>query len=131
MSGGTWNHANDRLGQDIFGWHISFQECIGSQAYHDELMKVIKSNVLEDVELTVLVFDVICLLHTYDYTFAGDYSDETLKKEVEVFKKKWLKRTRKDQIKEMIDLFTEKMKKDLYESFCPNTDLCDIGEDSK
>ena len=38
-------------------------------------------------------------------------------KDVEIFKKRWFKKARKDRIKEMIDISTEKLKEDLYQAF--------------
>lgn len=66
MSGGTWNYENDHLGQNIFGWNISFRETIGSESYQEELKHIIRGNALNDFELSMLVYDVLCLLHTYE-----------------------------------------------------------------
>lgn len=38
-------------------------------------------------------------------------------KDVEIFKSRWFKKARKDRIKEMIDISTEKLKEDLYQAF--------------
>ena len=43
-------------------------------------------------------------------------------KDVEIFKKRWFKKARKDRIKEMIDISTEKLKEDLYQAFGVETE---------
>lgn len=117
MSGGHWGYNNDHLAQNIFGWNISCREMIGSKEYQEELKHIVRGNVLKDFELSMLVFDVLCLLHTYDYVYAGDYGDEELEQQVTAFKKKWLKTPRKTQIRETIDACIGCLKDDLYASF--------------
>lgn len=47
-----------------------------------------KDELNEEMFAWMLVFDVLCLLHTYDYVYAGDYGDEELEQQVTAFKKK-------------------------------------------
>lgn len=115
--------------KNIFGWNISFRETIGSESYQEELKHIIRGNALNDFELSTLVYDVLCLLHTYDYVYAGDYDNEELQEQVAAFKKKWLKTPRKTQMKETIDACMECLKDDLYASFL--SDIKQQGEENK
>ena len=74
-------------------------------------------NPLGDPEISALVYDVFCLLHSYDWAESGDTDIDAYQKDVEIFKKRWFKKARKDRIKEMIDISTEKLKEDLYQAF--------------
>lgn len=70
-----------------------------------------------DPEISALVYDVLCLLHSYDWAESGDTDMDAYQKDVEIFKSQWFKKARKDRIKEMIDISTEKLKEDLYKVF--------------
>ena len=70
-----------------------------------------------DPEILALVYDVFCLLHSYDWAESGDTDLDAYQKDVEIFKSQWFKKARKDRIKEMIDISTEKLKEDLYKVF--------------
>lgn len=56
--------------------------------------------------------DLIC-------KFSKPNKDEmdSYQKDVEIFKGRWFKKARRDRIKEMIDISTEKLKEDLYQAF--------------
>ena len=70
-----------------------------------------------DPEISALVYDVFCLLHSYEWAESGDTDMDAYQKNVEIFKSQWFKKARKDRIKEMIDISTEKLKEDLYKVF--------------
>ena len=70
-----------------------------------------------DPEISALVYGVFCLLHSYDWAESGDTDMDAYQKDVEIFKSQWFKKARKDRIKEMIDISTEKLKEDLYKVF--------------
>ena len=70
-----------------------------------------------DPEISALVYYVFCLLHSYDWAESGDTDMDAYQKDVEIFKSQWFKKARKDRIKEMIDISTEKLKEDLYKVF--------------
>ena len=70
-----------------------------------------------DPEISALVYDVFCQLHSSDGAASGDTDMEAYQNDVEIFKSQWFKKARKDRIKEMIDISTEKLKEDLYKAF--------------
>lgn len=88
-------------------------ECIPEWAAE----KLAELNPLGDPEISALVYDVFCLLHSYDWAESGDTDMDAYQKDVEIFKSRWFKKARKDRIKEMIDISTEKLKEDLYQAF--------------
>ena len=66
---------------------------------------------LEDREISELVYDVFCLLHSYDWYKEADTSEDTYRKDVKYFKDKWLNKSQDERI----DSLRESCRKD-YES---------------
>ena len=99
MSGGRFDYLDLSLKNEIFGWS---EKCC---------------NVLEDVELSELVWDVLDLLHDYDWYISGDTEEDTWLKAKSEFKKKWFGVERKDIIKRTIDNSLENCKEELYKTY--------------
>ena len=117
MSGGCWNYMNDSAASEILGYHIYVGYGLDSVKHEKNYKQVIRDNPLGDPEISALVYDVFCLLHSYDWAESGDTDMDAYQKDVEIFKSQWFKKARKDRIKEMIDISTEKLKEDLYKAF--------------
>jgi|GEM_PF-734773 hypothetical protein len=117
MSGGCWNYMNDSAASEILGYHIYVGYGLDSDKHEKNYKQVIRDNPLGDPEISALVYDVFCLLHSYDWAESGDTDMDAYQKDVEIFKSQWFKKARKDRIKEMIDISTEKLKEDLYKAF--------------
>ena len=117
MSGGCWNYMNDSAASEILGYHIYVGYGLDSDKHEKNYKQAIRDNPLGDPEISALVYDVFCLLHSYDWAESGDTDMDAYQKDVEIFKSQWFKKARKDRIKEMIDISTEKLKEDLYKAF--------------
>lgn len=89
MSGGYFNYSNDNVAREIFGYGITVN--YGLEKLKDDSIQAAKDNPLEDHEISELVYDVFCLLHSYDWYKEGDTSYETYQKDVAFFKNKWLR----------------------------------------
>lgn len=114
MSGGYWNYENDNLAHNLFGWQVS--PTYGEKGFkQSELAR--KANPLEDKQLSELCWDMLCLLHSYDWYVSGDTSEATYKSDVKYFKKKWLKATEDELVKAEIDKSIKELKQELYEIF--------------
>lgn len=74
MSGGHFNYIDSNLKMEIFGWA-------------DDPRKI--PNVFEDREISELVWDVLNLIHDYDWYVCADTCKETYLKAKTEFKKKW------------------------------------------
>ena len=72
---------------------------------------------LQAVQLKDEGYRAVMLGHKYDWAESGDTDMDAYQKDVEIFKSRWFKKARKDRIKEMIDISTEKLKEDLYQAF--------------
>lgn len=73
-----------------------------------------KADPLEDKELSELVFDVFCLLHSYDWYNSADTGEDTYRADVKVFKDKWLKRPGQQRIKDEIKKTLSEANNSLY-----------------
>lgn len=98
MSGGHFEYLDSRLRGAIFGWL-------------DE-----PTNVFEDREISELVWDVLELIHDYDWYICGDTCRDTYLKKKANFKKKWLP-TDEVRVKRIVDEALQKTKQELYETF--------------
>ncbi|MBQ5929015.1 MAG: hypothetical protein IIW96_07595 [Oscillibacter sp.] len=67
--------------------------------------------------MSELVFDVFCVLHSYDWYASSDTCVETYRADVQHFKDKWLKSMRGKRAKEIVDDELEEVRKKLYLAF--------------
>ena len=98
MSGGHFEYLDSRLKEEIFGWTDK------------------PTNVLEDRELSELVWDVLDLIHEFDWYYSGDTGKETYLKAKAEFKRKWLS-NRGVRIKHTIDTALDEVRAELYETY--------------
>lgn len=98
MSGGHWNYTNDSLKSEIFGWSNK------------------PWNALEDREISELVWDVLELLHDYDWYASGDTCKQTYLEAKTAFKKKWFS-NRGVRIKRTVDNAIDELRQELYETY--------------
>lgn len=117
MSGGHFDYKNDYLCHDIFGWKVSAN-------YGDHGFKQSKFarriDPLDDIIMSELVFDVFCLLHSYDLWQSGDTCEDTYRADVQRFKDKWLKQLPEERIREIVDDELNVVRGRLYNAFFPN-----------
>lgn len=113
MSGGRFEYTNDQLANMIFGWPMSpnYGDTGFSQARAAR-----KINPLDDKQLSELLWDMLCLLHSYDWCESGDTGKETYKADVKYFKKKWLRISEAELVKREIDNTLAEARDDLYTS---------------
>lgn len=99
MSGGRFDYKDSALRTEIFGWGDKF------------------TNVFEDREISELVWDVLDLVHDFDWYKSGDTCEETWLKKKKEFKQKWFDTLRKDRIKSIVNKAFEESKNELYKTF--------------
>lgn len=114
MSGGHFDYQNDNLCHDIFGWGVSPD--YGDDGFNQSKIAR-RLNPLEDLVLSELVFDVFCILHSFDWYKSGDTREETYREDVKRFKDKWLKLLSRKRIKEIADDELEAVRERLYSAF--------------
>ena len=98
MSGGRFNYYNDYLKSEMFGYG-------GDKTI----------NVMEDAEISELVWDVLELISAFDYYESCDTDRETYIKAKNDFKNKWFKNSRKIRLEKIVDRKIEELKKDIAE----------------
>lgn len=98
MSGGRFNYMDGTLKNEIYGWVDK------------------PSNVFEDREISELVWDVLDLIHDYDWYASGDTSEESYLEAKSEFKKKWFS-NRGVRIRRIVDDAIEQCKNELYITF--------------
>lgn len=98
MSGGRFLYMDSQLKTEIFG-------------FSDEAW-----NAFEDREISELVWDVLNLIHAFDWYKSGDTCKETYLKAKIEFKKKWFS-NRGVRIRRIVDEALKQCKDELYETF--------------
>ena len=104
MSGGLFDYKDSSLKYEVYG-------------FADE-----PGNVFEDVEISRLVWDVLDLVHEFDWYRSGDTSEDTWLEKKAAFKEKWFERPREERFKEIIDSEIEKTRAELYRTFLPGSE---------
>ena len=104
MSGGYFNYRDATLREEIYGW---------SDTWH---------NVFEDREISELVWDILNLIHDYDYYASGDTAKDTYLKAKADFKNKWFD-NRDVVVKRIVDTAIEEVKAELYETYGIESDV--------
>ena len=103
MSGGRFDYKDSSLKNEIYGWTDK------------------PINVFEDREISELVWDVLDLIHDFDWYISGDTCKETYLKEKSDFKKKWFS-NRGVRVRRIVDDAIQQCKNELYETFCIEDD---------
>ena len=104
VSGGKFDYMDRTLKEEIFGY----------------LDKPI--NVFEDKEVSELVWDVLNLIHDYDWYASGDTCEETYLKAKSEFKKKWFGVPPESRMKRIIDGSMEDLRRELYKTYGVRSD---------
>lgn len=128
MSGGHWEYKNDYVAQEIFAWRL--YPDYGKDGFKDA-RKARSINPLEDKQLSEMLWDMFCLLHSYDWYISGDCCEETYRADVAYFKKKWLKPTPEDQVRREIEKTLEEAKEELFKTFGINDSNCTLNNCSE
>ena len=96
MSGGKFGYYNQYLKAEMF-------------VYSD-----IPNNVMEDDEISELVWDVLELIRVFDYYSCSDTDRDTYIKRKNEFKKKWFG-NRKIRLEQIVDKKIEQLKEEVNE----------------
>ena len=98
MSGGHFNYVDSTLKAEIFGW--TDKPC----------------NVFEDKEISELVWDVLDLIHDFDWYKSGDTNKVKYLEAKDKFKKKWFN-NRGVRVRRIVDDAILQCKTELYDTF--------------
>lgn len=113
MSGGRFNYVQCSLANEMFNWmSVDYGDYGFSQAPGAR-----KINPLEDRQLSELCWDLLCVIHSYDWYASGDTCEETYRADVKRFKEKWLKPTPQELLKSEIEKSVEELRQDLLVTF--------------
>ena len=102
MSGGRFEYYDSNLMSEMFGY-LGDDDAI--------------PNVMEDREISELTYDLLALIHDYDWYASGDTGKGAYLKAKKAFKKKWFGTNRGLRIKRIVDDAVEHTREELYETF--------------
>lgn len=113
MSGGHFEYRDVSLCDEIFGYQLSPHYGIGEKG---QSRLAAKLNPLEDRQISEIVFDMLCLLSSYDYYRSGDTGEETYRDDVQRFKEKWLSPNRKQIDERTVNEMIEDLREEIYKT---------------
>lgn len=127
MSGGFWDYRDSSLAHDIFGWRCYIDYGLKDK----EMLAVSRQNVrrdnpFEDKEISELVYDVFCLIHSYDWYHSGDTGEDDYREDVKYFKDKWFGKSVDDRVKSEIEKGIEEVRTSLLQEFLYETDIGNV-----
>ena len=114
MSGGHFDYIQGRVADELYGWDIHVD--YGNDGFKNSKLAA-KRNPFEDMEMSELFYDALCVLHSLDWYLSGDTSKSQYTDDLEYFKEKWLGKTDKERVEHIIDLALENAKEDIRQSF--------------
>lgn len=109
MSGGHFDYKDSTLKAEIFGWGIETVE------------QAIRQNPLEDKEFSAMVYEMLDVLHDFDWYISGDTSKKHYRDSLQAFKNKWLKTDSKERLQYIINTEVNTIKQELYDTFSITT----------
>lgn len=101
MSGGHFCYQDRNLKNEIFGYR-----------YEKPV-----PNIFEDKEISELVWDVLDLVHDFDWYISGDTSEDDWLEAKGLFKAKWLRSDGQERCKNIVDGAVEELREELYKTF--------------
>lgn len=106
MSGGLFNYMDSSLKNEMFSWS------------DDNRYRPGVDNTFEDDEISELIWDVMDLIHEFDWYRSSDTDEDSYLEAKIKFKSKWFTRNRKKYIANLIDEKLNNFKVELYKNFC-------------
>ena len=113
MSGGYFCGHTDRLAEDLFAFQYPHY---GQKGFSGSALAR-QQNPLEDKTISELTWDLLCVLHAFDYYKSGDIGEGAYREDVEHFKGKWCKPYSKKRTKEIVDAEVAALRLELYRDF--------------
>lgn len=117
MSGGHFEYKDLSLSTDIFGYAIETNYNLGCAENELSRKEVRKNNIFEDLQISELIYDVFCLIHSFDWYKCGDTSEKQYLDDIKYFKEKWLISTDEDRLRRQIEYGLQEFKEELYKAY--------------
>lgn len=114
MSGGRFNYTDRVLTSEMFNVWADYG--MGDSEYKQNVKRVRRQNRFEDKVISELIYDAMCLIHSYDWYASDDTGEETYRADVNFFKKKWLKLLGEKYVRELIDEELAETKEELLKA---------------
>ena len=118
MSGGRFNYKQFDIADEVYGYDVGLS--YGQDGFK-QAKEAVSRDPFEDVEMSEIFWDMLCVLQSLDWYESGDTSESTYRADVAYFKKKWLGKPPEKRIGSIINRSVEKMKDDISTAFQDRT----------
>lgn len=103
MSGGWFDYRDSQFKNDVFGYSWVDDKWSGR-------------DVLEDRELSEMLWDLLNLMHDFDWYKSADTGEDDYLEAKKKFKDKWLKNPRM-RVKHVLDSAIEEFRQEMYKTY--------------
>lgn len=116
MSGGRFNYLDRSLTLEMFD--VLSEYGMGDDEYQRNVKRIRRTNHFQDKVISELIYDVMCLIHSYDWYVSDDTDERTYRADVKFFKTKWLNFLDEKRVREIVDGELESVREELLKSLC-------------
>lgn len=117
MSGGRFRYDNDTLCREMFNWSLNPEYGLGKHPDYVTSVKAARRiNPMKDKVISEMLYDMFCLIHSFDWAESGDTDEEQYREDIMYFKRKWFKSKPEDFIKAQIDAEISELREELYQN---------------
>jgi len=113
MSGGRFGYRQSDLSYELYGYGLDLS--YGEKGFKQS-EKAAQINPFNDVELSELFWDMLCLVQSLDYYKSGDNGKHVYQEDKQYFKNKWFNITDKERIKRIATHCLNEAKDNISES---------------
>lgn len=96
MSGGSFGYVGDYIGRNVFNSTVNIHYRNIDSETECRIVRIL--NPMDDREVSELLYDIACLLHSAEWYKSCDIGEETYRKHLKQFKAKWFNRNDADRI---------------------------------
>ena len=117
MSGGHFDYFHDKITQQIFDWNVDAYYNLGSEEQCRGAVIARRMDLLNDVELSEMLYDLTCVLKAHDWWRSGDCGAECYNEAKQYFKEKWFGKTQRQRIEAQVDKAVRQFRRDVNDIF--------------
>ena len=128
MSGGHFGYKQYEIVEELFGYYDLSLD-YGEDGFKQS-KKAAQINPFDDVEMSEMFWDMMCVVHSLDWYLSGDTGEHTYREDVERFKKKWLGKTQSERLQHVLDIGLQNIREDVTKAFHNYGLLEEKGEES-
>ena len=127
MSGGRFSYKEQSLCYSVFNYDIQVLYDLAGEKAETNRLRAMRDNPLGDKRVSALIYDVLSLLHSYDYYVSGDTSKDCYINDLNYIRSKYLKIQSDKVLEDYVESRCSEIKEQILSELRP----CIAKEDSR